>query len=69
MIALLLTIATMLPSCPYYSVQGLTYSICPEGDSIGLYVATDSFAYKVDAVTWVRSQLDPTMGDDERLGA
>ena len=72
MIALALTLLTALPFCPGYVVRGMEYDVCAHGPHPGLYVYTVSppgIGYRVSLSTWLRSQLDTSMGDDERLGA
>lgn len=68
-LALTLALTGAHGQCPAdYVVRGVRYEVCADG----LWASVpdnDRLSYRLPLSTWLRSQVDTTMGDDERLGA
>lgn len=52
--------------CQGFPSRGIQYEVCDRG----FYVSSDrEHRYRVAYDVWIQSQINPTWGDDERLGA
>ena len=56
--------------CPTDTVRGMEYSACTYPTGNVYYVSDDrGHKYDIDLPRWIKSQVDVSLGDDERLGA
>ena len=70
----------VLAFCNHYDVRGLTYLSCnstiyPNNNGYSVMIVEEQNydtwwdVYNISPSIWIRSQVDLSMGDDERLGA